>query len=69
MRIGKRSDRCGPGCYPNRPTRLHDRIIAWLLGRPDAAVAKLKEAKAILTREEYRVAANMILSRSAAGQK
>ena len=47
--------------------RLEERVTAWLKDGPDAAVTKLKEAKATLTPDEYRVAGNMILSRSAAG--
>jgi eukaryotic-like serine/threonine-protein kinase len=46
--------------------RLDERVTAWLRGGPDVAVGKLKEAKASLSPEEYRVAGNMILSRLAA---
>jgi len=45
--------------------RLDGRVSAWLQEGPDAAIAKLSEANATLTPDEYRVAGNMIRSRSA----
>lgn len=46
--------------------RLNGTITKWLKDGPDAAVAKMRAAKAAMKPNEYRVASNMILSRSAA---
>ena len=45
--------------------RLNDTVTAWLEDGPKAAVTKLTAAREQLTVDEYRVAGNMILSRSA----
>lgn len=47
--------------------QLEQQITAWLQDGPNTAVAKLDEAKGKFTPDEYRVAGNMILSRSAGG--
>jgi len=49
--------------------RLEERVTVWLKDGPDAAVGKLREEKPTLTPDEYRVASNMILSRSAGGSR
>jgi hypothetical protein len=49
--------------------RLDQRVANWGKDGPESAVTKLNEAKATLTPDEYRVAGNMILSRSANGPK
>jgi len=41
--------------------RLKDRVRTWLKDGPDAAVTRLREAKAGLSTDEHRVAGNMIL--------
>ena len=45
--------------------RLEERVSTWLRGGRDAAAERLREARAVMTSDEYRVACNMILSRAA----